>query len=201
MPHEHDYLPAAGRDAFLPLYDFITAALGATRARAQLLDQAQIVPGQRILDIGCGTGTFALQLLRRVPGVNFTGIDPDPKALARARYKATRAGLSPQFDQGYADRLPYEAASFDHIFSSLMFHHLGKQAKQATLNEVRRVLKPGGALHLMDFTGQILHGHTESESNLLARFPNAGLANPRVTAHRKMLLGLATLSYFEASAP
>jgi ubiquinone/menaquinone biosynthesis C-methylase UbiE len=201
MPHDHDYLPAAGRDAFLPLYDFITAALGTTRARAQLLAQASITPGQRILDIGCGTGTFALQLLRRIPAADFIGIDPDPKALARARHKAAKAGLSPHFDQGYADHLPYDAASFDHVFSSLMFHHLHKEGKQAALAEVRRVLKPGAAFHLMDFTGQILHGHTESEASLLDRMKSARLANPRVVAHRKMFLGLATLSYFESSAP
>jgi ubiquinone/menaquinone biosynthesis C-methylase UbiE len=201
MPHEHDYLPAAGRDAFLPFYDFITAALGTSRAREALLAQATVTPGQQILDIGCGTGTFALQLLHQIPAADFTGIDPDPKALARARHKAAKARLSPRFDQGYADKLPYDAASFDHVFSSLMFHHLHNEGKQAALAEVRRVLKPGGAFHLMDFTGQILHGHTESEANLLDRMKSAGLANPRVVAHRKMLLGLATISYFESSAP
>lgn len=201
MLHEHDYLPAAGRDAFLPFYDFITAALGTTRAREVLLAQARVAPGQRVLDIGCGTGTFALQLLRQIPAADFTGIDPDPKALARARRKAAKARLSPRFDLGYANALPYDAASFDHVFSSLMFHHLHKEGKQTTLAEVRRVLKPGAAFHLMDFTGQILHGHTESEQSLLDRMKAADLENARVVARRKMLLGLATLSYFESSAP
>lgn len=201
MPHEHDYLPAAGRDIFLPFYDLMTAALGASRARLILLAFARVLPGQRVLDIGCGTGTFALQLLRHIPEANFTGIDPDPKALARARRKAARARVSARFEQAYADALPFDAASFDHVFSSLMFHHLNRETKQLALNEVRRVLKPGGGLHLMDFTGQILHGHTEPEERLLERFTNSGLINPQVLARRKMLLGLATLSYFEASAP
>jgi ubiquinone/menaquinone biosynthesis C-methylase UbiE len=118
------YLPAAGRDLFLPLYDLIAKLLGADRARQTLFDLAPFHPGDRVLDIGCGTGTFATILKQRYPGIEITGLDPDAKALARARRKAEQAKVSVRFDQGFADSLPYPAMSFDLVFSSFMFHHL-----------------------------------------------------------------------------
>src|SRR5918994_1732899 len=79
------YLPAAGHDWMLPLYDPLVKLLGGDRARRALLDQALIRPGHRILDIGCGTGTLVVLLKCLHPGVEGIGLDPDPKALARAR--------------------------------------------------------------------------------------------------------------------
>src|SRR5262245_32965607 len=59
MSHaRHAYLPAAGLDALLPLYDPFVKLLGADRVRAHLLDQAALQPQHRILDVGCGTGTL-----------------------------------------------------------------------------------------------------------------------------------------------
>jgi ubiquinone/menaquinone biosynthesis C-methylase UbiE len=66
-------------------------------------------------------------LKRHYPAMQVIGLDPDPKALARARRKAERAAVSLRFDQGFAGALAYSAGSFDHVFSSYMFHHLGGQ--------------------------------------------------------------------------
>src|SRR5215469_6148214 len=86
------YLPAAGHDWALPFYDPFVKLLGADAARRTLLQQADLRPGNRVLDIGCGTGTF-VELIKRVhPEVSVVGLDPDPKALARAKKKAARAG-------------------------------------------------------------------------------------------------------------
>src|SRR5262252_6797729 len=145
------YLPAAGLDLFLPLYDPMVKLLGADRARKKLFDQASVAPHHRVLDIGCGTGTFAIAIKSWLRSVEVVGLDPDPKALARSRRKAARAGAAVRFDQGFASALPYPDASFDRVFSSLMFHHLSQDARLATLREVRRVLKPDGSVHLMDF--------------------------------------------------
>jgi len=76
----HAYLPAAGRDVFPPLYDPLTKLLGADRARRKLFDQASLQPDHRILDIGCGTGTFAVAIKRWLPTVDVVGLDPDPRA-------------------------------------------------------------------------------------------------------------------------
>src|SRR5713226_8101057 len=113
LQSQRTYLPAAGRDSLLPLYDLMTKLMGADRARRGLLDQAQIRHGDRILDIGCGTGSLLIQLKRFYPGTDVVGLDPDPKALARASRKAERAAVSIQFDQGFGDELPYTEASFD----------------------------------------------------------------------------------------
>ena len=123
-PSQRTYLPAAGRDSLLPLYDLMTKLMGADRARRRLLDQAQIRPGHRILDIGCGTGSLLIQLKSLYPRTDVVGLDPDPKALARARRKAARAAVSIHLDQGFGDELPYPEASFDRVLSSLMFHHI-----------------------------------------------------------------------------
>ena len=125
------YLPAAGYDWTLPLYDPIVKLLGGDSARRMLLDQAELRPGYRVLDIGCGTGTLAILTKSLYPDVAIVGIDPDPKALARARRKASRAAVSIQFDQGFGDELPYPEASFDRVFSSFMFHHLPSAEKRA----------------------------------------------------------------------
>jgi ubiquinone/menaquinone biosynthesis C-methylase UbiE len=85
------------------------------------------------------------------PEAEVVGLDPDPKALARARRKTEAAGVAIRFDAGFANELPYPDASFDRVFSSLMFHHLEREAKLATLRELRRVIAPSGSLHLLDF--------------------------------------------------
>src|SRR3974390_1244853 len=89
----HDaYLPAAGRDFLLPFYDPLVKLLGADRARKKLFDQAKVQPQHRVLDIGCGTGTFAVALKGWLPTLGVVGLDPDPKALAKCRRKAARMG-------------------------------------------------------------------------------------------------------------
>src|SRR5258708_37932356 len=152
-PSKRTFLPAAGRDRFLPLYDLMTKLMGADQARRGLLDQAQIRPGHRILDIGCGTGSLLIQLKCLYPGTDVVGLDPDAKALARARRKAARATVSIQLDRGFGDELPYPDGSFDRVLSSLMFHHVPTDEKGKTERAVRRVLKPGGEFHMLDFEG------------------------------------------------
>lgn len=214
MSHaRHAYLPAAGRDIFLPLYDPLTKLLGADRARRKLFDQASVQPDHRILDIGCGTGTFAVSIKRWLPTVDVVGLDPDPKALARSHRKARAAGVSIRFDQGFANALPYTDASFDHVFSSLMFHHLQQDTKLATLREVRRVLKPGGSLHLLDFVEPGKHSHNplarwlhtsqqmqdNTQERILSWMSEAGLSKPRSVAADQRLFG--SIVYYQASAP
>jgi ubiquinone/menaquinone biosynthesis C-methylase UbiE len=208
------YLPAAGRDVFLPFYDIVTRLTGSDRARQALLDQADLRPGQQVLDVGCGTGTLAILVKRRCPRIEVVALDPDPKALARAKRKARRAGVFPQFDQGFSDELGYPASSFDHVFSSFMFHHLERQTKARTLQEIRRVLKPGGQLHLVDFVVQdsaggllshLFHSHAQladhMEERILALVSGAGLADGKVVARRSTFFGLARVAYYTASAP
>ena len=216
--HSHaqqDYLPAAGKDWALPFYDFITKALGADRARNDLLALMDLQPNERLLDIGCGTGTFAVLLKRRFPNLEITGLDPDPKALARAQRKASRAKLSLKFDQGYSNQLPYEARSFEHVTSSFMFHHLKREDKEPTLREVVRVLKPGGDLAFVDFTGpepgakqgitNRVHSSEQLADNrehrVIQLMRAAGFADAKVIRRGAFFFGLLRVIYCSAVAP
>ena len=134
---ERSYIPAFGKRWMLPLYDPFLWLLGADKAKQPLIEQAEIKGGLRVLDIGCGTGSMAILIKRMHPEAEVVGIDPDPSALSLAERKAKRAGFSVELDRGFADHMPYADASFERVFSSFMFHHLGSDEKTATLNMPR----------------------------------------------------------------
>lgn len=139
------YLPGMGHDWMLVLYDPLHRLLGLGSYHRTLLEQAGIQPGHRVLEIGCGTANLAVLAKRLTPDADLVGVDPDPKALNRARRKAARAGLSLRLDQGFTQDLPYPDASFDRVLSAFMFHHLQPNQKEKALREVRRVLTPTGS--------------------------------------------------------
>ena len=229
MSSDRFFLPAAGHDLFLPLYDPLVTLLGGNRSRQELIEQANITSGQRILDIGCGTGSFAVLLKRQCADVEVIGLDPDPKALRRAKTKSERAGVSVRFDQGFADELRYESKSFDRVFSSLMFHHLDKQTQQKTLSEVLRILKPGGSFHLLDFasddhgpnasaspqphshSAHSFHHHLmhvfhprdrvqdNSDASILALMTGAGFVDAQKVKDGRMLFSLLRTAYYRAA--
>jgi ubiquinone/menaquinone biosynthesis C-methylase UbiE len=192
-PHDRAYIPAAGADWLLPLYDPLCKLIGAHRYRARLIDAAAIRPGDRVLDIGCGTGALSIAIAERHPGAHVSALDPDPKALARARAKATRAGVTVAWHEGFADALPFESGAFQHVVSSLMLHHLTSEARAAAFREVVRVLAPGGAFHVLDFGPpagaldrlllSLFHRDERLEDNLGGRIPSmlaaAGLGGAR----------------------
>jgi ubiquinone/menaquinone biosynthesis C-methylase UbiE len=195
--HDRGYVPAMGRDWLLPIYDTFTRLLGVPAAHGFLVDQAGIGPGQDVLEVGCGTGNLALLVARRYPDARVVGLDPDPRALALAGRKAARRGVSVQLDRGFGDALPYPDASFDRVLSAFMFHHLEAEEKRAMLREIRRVLRPGGRLHLLDFGGshhrphgflaKRIHTSPRIQENLGDRIPTlmreAGLADAQETGH------------------
>jgi ubiquinone/menaquinone biosynthesis C-methylase UbiE len=204
------FVPAAGSDWLLPFYDPFTRLLGTATALQRLVDQAQLATGQRVLDLGCGTGALSLVAKRAQPAIGLVGLDPDPKALARARRKAERARIEVTFQQGFGDSLPFADASFDRVLSSFMFHHLESEQKPAVLREVRRVLRPGGSLHLLDFGGtghglgaflaRLVHREESLRANtddaLTGLMRAAGFAEAAEVEQRSSRLG--ALSYYRA---
>jgi SAM-dependent methyltransferase len=210
---QRTFIPAAGHDWLLPFYDPFVKLLGVEAAHRQLVDQARLRAGQRILEIGCGTGNLTILVKTLYPAVEVVGLDPDPKALARAQRKAERRGVSAQLDRAFSDALPYPDRSYDRVLSAFMFHHLNRDEKKQTLHEVRRVLKPGGSLDLLDFGGghehsgglvaRLLH-RTErvrdnSEDTILALVREAGFAEPAEVARRRTIFG--HVFYYHASPP
>ena len=216
--NEKPYLPAAGSDWLLPFYDVFTRLTGVRAAHRRLLEQAALQPGYRILEIGCGTGNLAILARRLDPSVEVLGIDPDPKAISRARRKAQRAGLPIEFREAFAEQLPFTDASFDRVLSAFMLHHVLPDAKIPTLREALRVLKPGGSLHLLDFEAgehprgfsfrRLLH-HPHGESHPHGGdhphhgapdlMQEAGFADPARLAGQNSLLG--AVAYYTASRP
>jgi SAM-dependent methyltransferase len=205
------FIPAAGADWLLPLYDPLLRLLGRDALlRRTLIADAEIEPGQRLLDIGCGTGILSVLLKQVEPEADVHGLDPDPKALARARARAEHAGVTVEFDRGFADQLPYSDTSFDRVFSSLMFHHLMPDQKHAALRCVHRVLRPGGSLHLLDFgeadsglhglIAHLFHRGEEIESHLEGRIPGlmreSGFADVVEVSRHGTMFG--SMSYYRA---
>ena len=87
----------------------------------------------------------------REPSLTITGLDADPGALEIARNRLTSANQYVSLQQGFAQDMPFESATFDMAVSSLFFHHLNRRQKLEVLNEIHRVLKPGGQLHIADW--------------------------------------------------
>jgi demethylmenaquinone methyltransferase/2-methoxy-6-polyprenyl-1,4-benzoquinol methylase/phosphoethanolamine N-methyltransferase len=138
-------------------YDWVVQimALGqAGRLRRNTVEFAQIAPGERILDVGCGTGELTLRAKERSgPTGQVCGIDPGPEMIETARRKADRKHVAVDFRVGVIERLPYPDASFDVVLGSLMMHHLPADLKPIGLAEIRRVLRPAGRLVIVDMKG------------------------------------------------
>ena len=150
---DHGHLPPMGRSWLLPLYDPLTLLFGARAVHRRLLEAADLRPGHQVLEIGCGTGNLALLAKAQQPGATVVGLEPDLPALTRARRKARRRRLEVRLDRGVAEELPYADASVDRVLSAFMLHHVPAAQRETALREVRRVLRPGGELHLVDLGG------------------------------------------------
>jgi ubiquinone/menaquinone biosynthesis C-methylase UbiE len=128
----------------------------------RLAGLARLQPGEVVLDAGCGTGTLAITAERSVgPDGRVFGVDASPEMIARATKKARRAGAEIEFRTGMAEALPYGDATFDVVLSTLMLHHLPRDLRGRFAHEIRRVLKPGGRVLVVDF-GPGQPGHRKS---------------------------------------
>jgi len=100
-----------------------------------------------VLDVGCGTGRLLERLREALPQASPLGVDASPQMIAVARAKPALAGV--RLEVGESESLPLDDASCDVVVSTVSFHHWARQADG--LRECRRVLRPGGALLLVDF--------------------------------------------------
>jgi ubiquinone/menaquinone biosynthesis C-methylase UbiE len=144
------------------LYDLGTTLFSFGRLSAlhrRIVDLARVVPGERLLDVGCGPGRLAILAATITgPAGETCGIDPALEMVELARRKAARAGVPARFDVGAIEALPYPDNHFHVVLSSLMLHHLPDELKDRGLREVRRVLQPAGRLVAVDFGASPGHG-------------------------------------------
>src|SRR5262249_8880399 len=107
--------------------------------------------GADVLDVGCGTGTLALMAAAHAPSAHIVGLDVDPDILSIARRKVAQTGRNVTLTEGSATAPPFAPGAFDRVLSTLMLHQLTTSQKRETLAAVRRLLRPGGELHVADF--------------------------------------------------
>jgi len=122
--------------------------------RRKSLAVAQLQPGERVLDVGCGPGSLTVPAARKVGKKGkAAGIDASPEMIEVATGKARKRGLEVDFRVAPIEALPFEDGGFDVVLSSLMLHHLPDDVKAQGLSEIIRVLKPDGRLVAVDLTG------------------------------------------------
>ena len=146
------YIPALRFDWLTRIYDpIVRLTTRETAFKTALVTQIKVGPGDRVLDLACGTGTLAVMVKNAHPKTSVVGIDGDERILVLAKDKADKAKVEIEFDRGLSFELPYPDESFDCVVSSLFFHHLTRDNKLRTLREVRRILRPNGELHIADW--------------------------------------------------
>ncbi len=136
-------------------YDIHTSlmGLGVNGSNSRMVvELAKVKPGDKILDVGCGTGNLTLTAKKYAgPSGSVYGIDASPEMIEEARKKAKRSGLPATFEIGLIEKLPYPDATLDIVINRLVVHHLPDDLKRRGFAEIFRVLKPGGRLFLVDF--------------------------------------------------
>lgn len=154
---DRDFIPALGKSGSLDRYDAAIALMTREkRWRSDLLKLVAPQPGERIVDIGCGTGTFAIALKGAAPESEILAVDPDPAILEIARAKADVAGANIQWFEAMGDELDAIDAlqQCDKIVSSLVLHQCPMDVKEAIAAQMFSLLKPGGTLFIADYGEQ-----------------------------------------------
>lgn len=130
--------------------DYATFARAIEPGALTFLDGLHLKSGERYLDIACGAGQLAIPAARR--GIDTTGLDLAANLIRHAQERARAEGLSVRFDQGDAEALPYETASFD-VVSSL-FGAMFAPRPELVAAELLRVTRPGGRIVMGNWTPQ-----------------------------------------------
>jgi SAM-dependent methyltransferase len=128
--------------------DFSEIARYYSDEAAKFIERLNLRPGMKVLDVACGTGNQALPAARA--GAVVTGVDIAPNLVEQARKNAEREGLSIKFDEGDAEALPYDDASFDAVVT--MFGAMFAPRPDLVAAELKRVCRSGGFIAMANWT-------------------------------------------------
>lgn len=128
--------------------DFGQIARFYTDEAAEFVNRLNLRPGMKVLDVACGTGNLALPAART--GADVTGVDIAPNLVEQARENAKSEGVNARFDEGDAEALPYDDASFDAVVT--MFGAMFAPRPELVAAELKRVTRPGGSIVMVNWT-------------------------------------------------
>lgn len=206
--------PALLSDRLTPVNDsFAKLFLPEERFKRELIRLARIAPGQRVLDLGAGSGTLVIMLKQYQSQAQVFGVDGDPKILGLAQEKASNANSNVIFNVGNIVALPYCDNSFDRVLSSLVLSLLSREDKARAMRETYRVMRQGGEVYLADFgqphtrwgrfVAPLIRRFEPIQDNLKGQLPillgEAGFENVSEIARYATLFG--TLSILSGRKP
>ncbi|SNZ01323.1 class I SAM-dependent methyltransferase [Flagellimonas pacifica] len=212
-----NFIPALGYNWLTGLYDLaIKITMPETKFRNTLLDHLNPKDDERILEFGFGTGQNLVLAKERNSHTDFIGLDIDPKVKHIAAKKFRKHDIAIRLDLYDGSLFPYEAKTFDKVFSSLVFHQLDRETKISCLNEIYRVLKPNGTLIIGDwgkpksklmrvqfYVVQILDGFQTTADNVNGLIPDymikAGFKNVKEPGSVNTKIG--SYCYYLANRP
>ena len=154
--HTHQSLQTEGLTiSWAARYDLLVQLLlfgQVDKLSAAIVDLARIRPGEKVLDVGCGTGNLAITARQKSdPSAQIFGTVAAPEMIEKAREKAAKAGAQVDFQPGLVEDIHFPDNSLDVVMNSFMVHHLPGELKQRAFAEMQRVIKPGGRLLIIDF--------------------------------------------------
>ena len=120
--------------------------------RHQLITAVETSRGelQKILDLGCGTGSSSILLKQAFPQAEVVGVDLSPYMLAIAQKRSQASGVRLRLQHSLAEATELEPERFDLVTASFLFHEMPPQASRQVLQEAQRLLRPGGQLLILD---------------------------------------------------
>lgn len=187
MNENKKYIPALKYDWLTKAYDpVLQFTMPERKFKNALIDGMRIQTDYQILDFGCGSLTLSIMAAQIYPQAQVYGVDIDDKILSIADSKMKSAGVSVKIQHYDGGRLPYPDNYFDRVMSSLVFHHLTLRQKYKALDEIYRILKPSGEVHIADFgqpssalqrlgfySIQLLDGFETTNDSLKNKLPKA----------------------------